>query len=108
MKFRFLLTFGLLTGFIIASCAPVVVPEPVQTDVPLQPEEPVVQPEKPGQSELSVPVVTEFPVIITTELPVTEPQEVFVSRGDHLVASDPASFSLTSGDLQFVEFIRFT
>ena len=40
------------------------------------------------------------------EVPATEPE--FVPRGPDLEATDPATVSLAVGDLQLVEFFRFT
>jgi hypothetical protein len=38
----------------------------------------------------------------------TEAAPAFVSRGPNLEATDPTTVSLESGDLQLVEFFRFT
>jgi len=53
---------------------------------------------------------TEMPSvdISPTEAPIEVPQVVATSRGPDLEATDPTTVSLNSGDLQFVEFFRFT
>jgi hypothetical protein len=41
-------------------------------------------------------------------MPTEIPQVVATSRGPDLEATDPSTVSLASGDLQLVEFFRFT
>jgi hypothetical protein len=43
-----------------------------------------------------------------TEAAASDPLPVATSRGPDLHATDPATVSLASGQLQFVEFFRFT
>jgi len=45
-------------------------------------------------------------IVITEEVPVVQP--VATSRGADLHATDPTTVSLASGQLQFVEFFRYT
>ena len=108
MKARsILLKISLLAVLLLASCAPAVSPEPAQAEAPAQP--PPVENEPPA---LPAPTAT-FVVINPTEVPATEapttvPQVVVTSRGPNLEASDPTIVKLDSGELQFVEFFRFT
>ncbi len=41
-------------------------------------------------------------------VPLTPVQEIATSRGPELEATDPTTVSLASGQLQLVEFFRFT
>jgi hypothetical protein len=101
MKTRFLLS---LTGFAIflAGCAsagrstssPVAATEP-----------PIVAPSTPTAAPAH-----ESPTeaVAATEASGPAPLPVATSRGPDLHATDPATVSLASGGLQFVEFFRFT
>jgi len=51
--------------------------------------------------------VVQPPMNLTATLPV-DPQPVATSRGPNLEATDPATVSLASEQIQFVEFFRFT
>jgi glucose/arabinose dehydrogenase len=100
MKTRSILILGLLTVFALAACAPAAAPAPEQAAPPsLQETEP---PAAPTEAQ---PAPTEVP---PTEAPADVPQAVATSRGPDLEATDPATVSLTSGELQLVEFFRFT
>jgi hypothetical protein len=44
----------------------------------------------------------------STEAPAPAPLPVATSRGPDLHATDPGTVNLASGQLQFVEFFRFT
>jgi hypothetical protein len=68
--------------------APPVVVEPTATLPPDQPDAPVDP--------------------APTESAVSDPLPVATSRGPDLHATNPATVSLASGQLQFVEFFRFT
>ncbi|MFN8413978.1 MAG: hypothetical protein U0Z26_16480 [Anaerolineales bacterium] len=93
MKPRFFLwTVGLVAVLLTASCAaatpaPVSMPAVTATVASVDP---------------SVPVATEA---VQTAIPV---QAVATSRGPNLEATDPNTVSLASGQLQLVEFFRFT
>ena len=96
MKSRIFLLNLVLTAVLLASCAPKAAqpPAPVGVDVP--------------QAATPAPVDTtqpQQPQSQATEAPV---QVIPTSRGDKLQATDPATVSLASGDLQMVEFFRFT
>ena len=94
MKKRSFLTFSLLTVFLLVSCAQT----PVQT--------------APPEAEPPPPAKTQPPAAVTeamaTEASEPEPEHEFVPRGPDLEATDPATVSLASGELQLVEFFRFT
>lgn len=98
---------SLLIVLLIAGCAPAA-SEPVQPETSVLPAEPVTE----EQQALPTPTATLAPVIATepvmTEAPTIEPQVVVTSRGPNLEATDPSTVSLASGELQLVEFFRFT
>jgi hypothetical protein len=102
MKSRFIfLTFGLIAVLLTASCAPAATsaPSPAtaeQAAAPAVPTATVAAPANPSVSEATATV---------EPLPV---QAVATSRGPNLEATDPATVSLASGQLQLVEFFRFT
>ena len=96
MKSRFFfLTVSLIAVLLTVSCAPAAVTEsaaPVDSAL---------------ATEAIVPVVEATPeVVALTESPAVQP--VATSRGDNLEATDPSTVSLASGQLQLVEFFRFT
>lgn len=99
-KTRFLPTLALL-ALVLASCAPAASPAP-SVDPPSvqEPAAPVVV----EPSATPVPDVVEAPA----ESAAPTPLPVATSRGPDLHATDPGTVSLTSGQLQFVEFFRFT
>lgn len=107
-----LLRVSLLIVILLVGCAPAATPEPVQPAAPApvenEPAAPVptatvfVQPEA---TATEAPAIQEVP---PTEAPTEVPQVVATSRGPNLEATDPTNVSLNSGELQFVEFFRFT
>ena len=92
-----LLTLSLLAAFLAVSCAPAAPTE-------IAPPE-VLQPEATSTVSAAPAVETAVPQIEAT-VPAVLP--VATSRGPNLEATDPATVSLASGDLQLVEFFRFT
>lgn len=106
MKPRSIVTIGLLAFMLMAGCAPGVPSAPVQT-VPPEPleSEPTVLPSPAPVEGQPQEAVIEVP---PTEAPAELPQVVATSRGPDLEATDPSTVSLASGDLQLVEFFRFT
>jgi len=103
MKPRSILTISLLVVITLAACAPTVAPAPVQPAAPV-----TVPPVEPSL----LPTVT-LPAVAATEAPPTEApgevsQPVATSRGPSLHATNPADVSLASGELQLVEFFRYT
>ena len=91
----------ILLALLLASCAP-----EAGIEVPVQPTgaPAVVQPSATPQVDIPSPT----PEVAPTEAlaPTTVP--VATSRGPNLEATDPSTVSLASGQLQFVEFFRFT
>jgi hypothetical protein len=103
MKPRSILILSLLTVFVLAACAPAATPAPAQAEptialIPQEPE-PLVAATETQPTQNDVP---------PAEAPTDVPQAVATSRGPDLEATDPASVSLASGELQLVEFFRFT
>ncbi len=98
---RIFLRLGLFAVLLISACAPAA-SSPTLMSIPAAatqagiaapatstPVQPTVQPEA-----TAAPTETAFPVA--------------TSRGPNLEATDPATVSLASGQLQLVEFFRFT
>ncbi len=83
----FFLTVGLV-AVLVASCAP----EATQPSTPLQAATQI--PESVTQPQ----VTNEAPTVVA----------VATSRGPNLEATNPATVNLASGQLQLVEFFRFT
>jgi hypothetical protein len=99
MKNRFIPTLSLLI-LLVASCAS-------ETTSTQQPDAPVAAESSPTAFTPS----DSAPANTDVAAPPTEaaaPLPVATSRGDGLEATNPASVSLASGGLQFVEFFRFT
>lgn len=96
MKNRlFFLTLCLVTVLLIASCSPT---SPTQETV-------VVSPTASANDPVVVTETT-VPNVEATQVPTVQP--IATSRGDNLEATDPSTVSLASGQLQLVEFFRFT
>ncbi len=107
MKIRSFLAISLLTVLLLVSCAPAEAPAPAQPEVQASPAAPMTEePQAPPPAETEAPVIaTEVP---PTEAPAVEAEPEFVPRGPDLEATNPATVNLTSGELQLVEFFRFT
>lgn len=91
------LALGLVAVLLTVACAP-----SAPTASAPQPETlPVTE----APNVVEVPASTEAPAV-ATEAPVVQPAAT--SRGDALEATDPATVNLASGQLQLVEFFRFT
>ncbi|NWF64636.1 MAG: hypothetical protein HXY38_10055 [Chloroflexi bacterium] len=89
-------TLGLMIALLAISCAPSVPAESA-------PAEPTASVESAPATEAATPAVEPTVVLVApTELP------PFTPRGDALEATDPATVNLASGQLQLVEFFRFT
>jgi len=122
MKFRSIMTVSpsallrtsLLAVILLVSCAPVAGPAPAEPESPVQPapaenEPPVPPPPTPTMVQPeAAPTEAASAEVQPTEAPTEVPQAVATSRGPDLEATDPTTVSLDSGDLQFVEFFRFT
>ncbi len=107
LPLRGLRRISLLAVLLVAACAPTAAPAPAEPKAPTQPAVPIM-------TEPPIPTPTQSqPLVIATDIPPTvapvePPQPVATSRGPNLEAIDPATVSLASGDLQLVEFFRFT
>jgi len=94
-RFNFLI-FSLIATIAVSSCAPAVTSTPAAS----------IAPATVAPKDLST-----LPVPETTIVPPTQAVEVLpvaTSRGPNLEATDPTTVNLASGQLQLVEFFRFT
>ena len=107
MKTRLFLTFSLLAVLLISACAPI-----ATATQPSTPQPAVVEPSVTALSVEQPPVDLTATQLFTDSLlsatPPVDAQPAATSRGPDLEASDPSIVSLASGQLQFVEFFRFT
>ena len=98
-------SLGLL-AVLLTSC----VSAAVTTESPPQSAVPAVI--EPGATPLAVTELTAEvlvdAIVQPTEAAAPAPLPVATSRGDALHATDPGTVNLASGDLQLVEFFRFT
>lgn len=102
MNLRSTLTLSLLATIGLVSCAPAATPAPAVTEAPLPAASPVTD-------AVTQPTATIQPPVAITEAPETElPVVVATSRGPNLEATNPSTVSLAAGQLQLVEFFRFT
>jgi hypothetical protein len=106
-----------LFAVFLASCAPA-----ASTEIPAQPAAPVaIEPGSTPFAPIAATVETApdpaTPSIdrtatylheLLSATPPVEAQPVATSRGPDLHATDPTTVSLASGQIQFVEFFRFT
>lgn len=93
MKPRFFFSaLGLVAVLVAVSCAPAAPVTPAQEIMPV--------------SATATPALSA--TTISTPTQAVEVQAVATSRGPKLEATDPATVSLASGQLQLVEFFRFT
>jgi hypothetical protein len=83
----FFLTIGLV-AVLVTACAPQATQVPAPPQAVTQTSESVTQPQ----------VTSAAPAVVA----------VATSRGPNLEATDPATVNLASGQLQLVEFFRFT
>lgn len=91
---------SLFAILLAVSCAPAV---STQSD---SPTEAVLPAETPVTDSLALTEASPISTEELTEAPAVLP--VATSRGDGLEATDPATVSFASGQLQLVEFFRFT
>jgi hypothetical protein len=97
MKPRFFFpALGLVAVLVAVSCAPA---------VPSAPPAEVVIPATAAPVDSSAPAAT---AVVPAPTQAVEVQAIATSRGPNLQATDPATVSLASGQLQLVEFFRFT
>ena len=100
IKTRLFLSLGLF-AVLLASCAP-----PAVTEPPAQSAAPVLVIAPSATPQANIPSPT--PGVAAAEVPAPTPLPIATSRGPNLEAIDPATVSLASGQIQFVEFFRFT
>jgi hypothetical protein len=107
MKNRLFLLASLL-ALLLAACAP---SERVANNAPTLAAVNRNSTPSPGPVESSSPMVGLTATSMLELLSATHPVDalpIATSRGPELHATDPATVSLASGGLQFVEFFRFT
>lgn len=92
----FFCTLSLVAVVLTTSCAPAAATETVAA-VPVDPPTPTTA-AVPATEAVIDPPAEEAPTV----------QAVATSRGPNLEATDPTTVSLASGQLQLVEFFRFT
>jgi hypothetical protein len=94
-------TLCLVAVFAASSCAPAATPPPAAA----------TQPEVRAEPSPSVAAPTAAPAIpslAAATVPAESPLPVATSRGPDLEATDPTTVNLAAGQLQLVEFFRFT
>ncbi len=93
-----------LLAVFVASCAPVAATETTAPTAALLPTATFPPPVPTLDQGQPVASVTEAP----TEALAPTPFPIATSRGPELHATDPTTVNLASGQIQFVEFFRFT
>ena len=101
MKTRLFLTFSLLAVFLISACTP----NATATQTVVEPSATMLAVVSPPVDPTATQGFTES---LPSSTPAVDAQPVATSRGPELHATDPTTVSLASGQLQFVEFFRFT
>ncbi|GAB4420800.1 MAG: hypothetical protein Kow002_09400 [Anaerolineales bacterium] len=103
MKLKLIPALVLALVFVLSACGPAApATDAPQVEAPPAATEPPAQPEQPAATEPPAPAVDDP---APTEEP---PPPVPTSRGANLEATDPSTVALASGQLQLVEFFRFT
>lgn len=101
MKPRFFFpALGLVAVLLTVSCAPAVTSPPAAPTVEAIPATVAATDTSAPEATAALPAPTQTVKV--------EVQAVATSRGPNLEATDPATVSLASGQLQLVEFFRFT
>ena len=96
MKTRFIFrSISLITALALSSCAPAAIPA---TNIPIEVSTQQVVP------ATAIPVDPSTPEATVVETV----QAIATSRGPNLEATDPSTVDLAAGQLQLVEFFRFT
>lgn len=96
---RIVLQILLSAGFLAACSSGTATPSPGN----VMPVEPSI-----GVTTAASPTEDLPPPVDDTTTPAVDIQPIATSRGPELHATDPATVSLGSGQLQLVEFFRFT
>ena len=92
-----------LIAVLIGACAPA----STSTSSPAAATHPPIQPGL-TRAAPTLEIATQPPLDTPTEASVPTLLPVATSRGPDLEATDPTTVSLASGQVQFVEFFRFT
>jgi hypothetical protein len=96
----------ILIAVLLGACAPA--ENPITSGLPTPT---AVEPAAPNSTEFSSIIPTlaaATQVQVSTEAPPATLLPVATSRGPDLEATDPTTVNLASGQVQFVEFFRFT
>ncbi|HEX9839327.1 MAG TPA: hypothetical protein VGA72_08280 [Anaerolineales bacterium] len=93
----------ILIAVLVGACAP----GSTSTNPPAAATRPSIQPSVTLASPTLEPA-TQPPLDAPTEASAPTPLPAATSRGPDLHATDPSTVSLASGQIQFVEFFRFT
>ena len=100
------LAFSMVAAIGLSSCSPAVTSAPsVPIASPLAIE--TLAPATAAPADLSTPTDSQAGATVSPTQTV-EVQAVATSRGPNLEATDPTTVNLASGQLQLVEFFRFT
>jgi hypothetical protein len=92
-----------LIAVLVGACAP----RATSTNPPAAATKPPIQPSVTLSASTLEPA-TQPPLDTPTEAFAPTPLPAATSRGPNLHATDPSTVSLASGQIQFVEFFRFT
>ena|SRR5260221_702627 len=98
-KTRLFITLSLL-AVLFAACAPNATPPPAAQPIAAQPSA-TLPPVVPTLESLAQATTGPIQDLAPTPYPIA------TSRGPHLEATDPKTVTMTSGNLQFVEFFEF-
>ena len=101
MKTRLFLTFNLLAVLLISACAS----NATATQAVVEPTATTLAVVSPSVDLTETQGLAES---ISSATPPADAQPAATSRGPELHATDPTTVSLASGQIQFVEFFRFT
>ncbi len=94
------LTVVLVAIFVASACAPAAATNPPPAaEIPAATSAPAVEVISTATGEVAAPAPTQA---------VAEVLPVATSRGPNLEATDPTTVNLAAGELQLVEFFRFT
>lgn len=100
LRLRSVQAFGALAVLLASACAPTAPSSPAAVDASATP----VSVDSPASTATPLPVQPEATSVPTE----AAAQPVATSRGPDLEATDPTTVKLASGQLQLVEFFRFT
>ena len=100
---------SLLGVVLLVGCAPATAPVPMQPVVSVPPTATATElPVEPSPLPTGAQPTATVSEVLPMETPTEVPQPIATSRGPDLEATDPATVRLDSGELQLVEFFRYT